>query len=230
MDLAKRCDFLFGIKKIPLQIFGYPVDIKLFSPMMNKYEGSPRILFLGRLEQRKGIETIAAAFPKVYLACPGATLTIVGHDTTNVHGFTSARLLLDDAFNKNECVAAVRYIEHVPLENLPDIFNQHDIVWIPSMYDNYPLICLEAMACGKSVVVSDAGGLPEMVKHNETGLVFPVGDANSLSVETLKLCTSPKLRKRLSSNARSYVEKNCSYNLIYTKTLELYRIALEGKC
>jgi glycosyltransferase involved in cell wall biosynthesis len=230
IDIVKRCNLLFDIKNKPLQVFGYPLDIKLFSPMMRKYEGSPRILFLGRLEQRKGIETIAAAFPKVYLAYPGATLTIVGHDTPNVHGFNSARLLLECAFKKNKCAAAVRYIDHVPLKNLPDIFNKHDIVWIPSMYDNYPLICLEAMACGKSVVVSDAGGLTEMVKHNETGLVFPAGDANSLSVETLKLCTSSKLRKRLSSNARSYVEKNCSYNLIHKKTLKLYRIALERKC
>ena len=94
------------------------------------------------------------------------------------------------------------------------------------MYDNYPLVCLEAMACGKPVVVSDAGGLPEMVQHEKTGLIFPKGDSNALAQQTLRLCASPELRDQLGKNARAYCEANCSEESIYRENIKLYEHAL----
>jgi glycosyltransferase involved in cell wall biosynthesis len=228
-DLVRRCDDLFGLSGVPTKIFGYPLDLEMFSPKRDVYEGPPRILFLGRLEQRKGIETIAAAFPKVRARHPGVTLTLVGRDTPNIEGFSSARQYLESVFAHAGCSNAVRFAEYVPLEELPEIFHNHDIVWVPSLYDNYPLVCLEAMACGKAVVVSDAGGLPEMVKHGETGLVFPKGDADAFANETMTLCASPFLRQHIGNNGRLYTEENCSLDIIYEQTLELYRLAIENR-
>jgi glycosyltransferase involved in cell wall biosynthesis len=229
-DLVRRCDELLSIGDVPVKIFGYPLDLDLFSPAEATGElRPPRLLFLGRLEQRKGIETIAAAFPKLVRNHPGMTLTLVGNDTPNIRGFFSARQFLAAAFAEAGCAAAVRFVEAVPLARLPELFRQHDVVWVPSLYDNFPLICLEAMACGKAVVVADAGGLPEMVTHGETGMVFPAGDAEGLAERTLELCAAPELRRTLGRNARAYTEQHCSRDVIYERTMELYRVALTGK-
>lgn len=229
MDMVRRCNDLFTLGSIPFSIFGYPLDLTVFSPGIEKNRGPLRILFLGRLEQRKGIETMAAAFPKVVARHPGTTLTLLGRDTPNIQGFTSARKYLESNFNKNGCADAVRFAEYVPLEQLPEVFHNHDIVWAPSMYDNYPLVCLEAMACGKPVVASDVGGLSEIIQHGETGLLFPVGDDEALARETSALCASNELRQHLSTNARNYATEHCSPDVIYKETLELYRFALDKR-
>lgn len=228
LDLVRRCDELFDIDRVPVKIFGYPLDLELFSPAADAQAGAaPHILFLGRLEQRKGIETIAAAFPRLAARHPDCTLTIVGSDTPNIGGFDSARQFLETRFGEAGCLARVQFLNYVPLDQLPAIFRRHDIVWVPSLYDNFPLICLEAMACAKAVVVSDAGGLPEMVRHGETGLVFPAGDADALAGQTALLCDDPYQRERLGKKARQYVETSCSSAAIYDETMALYRQALE---
>lgn len=228
MDLVRRCDRLFDIGALPVKIFGYPVDLDLFFPDVAPMDsGASRILFLGRLEQRKGIETIAAAFPRVAARHSTCTLTLVGSDTPNIEGFASARQYLEARFGEAGCLDRVRFENYVPLNQLPAIFHQHDIVWVPSLYDNFPLICLEAMACGKAVVVSDAGGLTEMVRSGETGVVFPAGDPVALAEQTILLCDNVFLRNSLGSLARQHVENNCSEAVIYDRTMELYWQALE---
>jgi glycosyltransferase involved in cell wall biosynthesis len=229
-DLVQRCDRLLKIGNIKVEIFGYPLDLDLFSPSTQTHPSNQvRILFLGRLEQRKGIETIAMAFPKVFARYPEVTLTMVGRDTPNIAGFSSGRKYLENHFVSKKCAHAVRFIDNVSLEQLPEIFRAHDIVWVPSLYDNFPLICLEAMACGKSVVVSDAGGLPEMVSHEKTGLVFHQGDPDDLAQKTLTLLSHPDLISKLGKNARLFCEQNYNDEFIYKKNTVLYQAALEAR-
>lgn len=229
-DLVQRCDRLLGIGHIKAEIFGYPLDLNLFSPSTQiQKSNQSRILFLGRLEQRKGIETMAFAFPKVFAQYPNVTLTIVGSDTPNITGFSSGRKFIENHIISENCIDAVHFMNNVPLEQLPAIFHAHDIVWVPSLYDNFPITCLEAMACGKPVVVSDAGGLPEMVQHEKTGLVFKKGDPNDLAQKTLMLISRPDLMASLGKNARLFCEQNYNDEFIYKKNTVLYQTALEAR-
>lgn len=228
MDLARRSDELFGLKGVPVRVFGYPLDLQMFSPAAPGATAGKRILFLGRLEQRKGIVTMAEAFPRLLQSSPTATLTLVGNDTPNITGGTSAKAYMEAAFRKAGCLDRVRFEKPVPLEQLPRLFHTHDVVWVPSFYDNYPLVCLEAMACGKAVVVADSGGLPEMVQHEQTGLVFPAGDAGALAASTQRIFEDAGLRATLEANARAYTVQNCSWDTIYEHTIDMYRFALES--
>jgi glycosyltransferase involved in cell wall biosynthesis len=229
MDLVRYCNNLFNIEDIALEVFGYPLDLSLFSPAPKAVSLPPkRILFLGRLEQRKGIETMAAAFPEIYSQYPDVSLTLVGNDTPNIFGFSSGREYLQNIFRSARCLDAVSFLDSVPLSELPSLIHSYDIIWIPSLYDNFPLTCLEAMACGKPVVVSNAGGLPEMVKHGETGLVFRTGDAADLAQKTKILLSSPELVLTLGHNARLYCEKNYTDEVIYKKNMQLYQKAINN--
>lgn len=226
-DLVRRCENLFGLDlQSKVEIFGYLVDLKKFFVKGKGSDSTSRILFLGRLEQRKGVETIAQAFPMLHAECPHVTLTMVGRDTPNIKGYDSCRSFLKDRFVSHGCFEAVSFIDHLPLDMLPDVIRVHDIVWVPSEYDNFPIVCLEAMACGKVVVVSNAGGLPEMVSDGDDGMVFPVGDADALARVTLALLKSPERIREIGVNARAYVEDSCSESTIYQKTVALYDKAI----
>ena len=150
----------------------------------------------------------------------------MGRDTPNINGYRSARQYMEESFARSGCLDRVQFHDYVTLDQLPAFFHNHDIVWVPSLYDNYPIICLEAMACSKAVVVADLGGMPEMVKDGETGLVFPAWDAEALAGRTIELCTSVELRNSLGRRARESVVAECSADTIYARTMELYRIAL----
>jgi glycosyltransferase involved in cell wall biosynthesis len=187
-----------------------------------------RILFLGRLEQRKGIETIGAAFPEIFSRYPDISLTLVGNDTPNILGFSSGAEYLKNKFRIAGCLTAVGFVGNISLEDLPSLFRVHDIVWVPSLYDNFPLVCLEAMACAKPVVVSDAGGLPEMVRHGDTGLVFRRGEAEDLIKKTTMLLEDPDLAITLGRNARLFCEANYTEVVNYENNMQLYQNAINN--
>jgi glycogen(starch) synthase len=227
VDLVRRCQTLFSLREIPAKVFGYPLDLDLFSPIVRPQSREHvRLLFLGRFEQRKGIETIVGALPKIIAKQPNVTLTMVGRDTPNISGYSSGRQYMERSLERAGCLDHVEFRDYVPLEELPRFFHDHDIVWVPSLYDNYPIVCLEAMACGKPVVVADSGGLPEMVKNDVTGLVFETGNADALAARTLELCESPELVQRLGNAARESAVAECSSDMIYGHTMELYDYAI----
>jgi glycogen synthase len=229
LDLVRRCQTLFSLPELAAKVFGYPLDLELFAPLREpRAHANTRLLFLGRFEQRKGIETIVGALPKIIARRPDVTLTMVGRDTPNISGYSSGREYMERSLERAGCRAHVEFRDYVPLQELPRFFHDHDIVWVPSLYDNYPIVCLEAMACGKPVVVADAGGLPEMVKNDATGLVFETGNADALASRTLELCESPRLAERLGAAARESAVAECSPDVIYDHTMDLYRYAMDA--
>ena len=227
VDLVRRCERLFSLQELPAKIFSYPLDLALFSPEQKSNAALPRrLLFLGRYEQRKGIETIVDALPRILAQQPDVTLTMVGRDTPNIRGYSSAREYMEESFRRAGCLDRVRFCDYVPLDQLPRIFHEHDVVWVPSLYDNYPIVSLEAMACGKAVVVAASGGLPEMVQDGVSGLVFEPGNGEALAERTLALCDAPEFAARLGMQARESVAAECSPDAIYMHTMELYQYAL----
>ena len=110
-SLANLCKNFFGFIR-PTVFFGYPIDLKMFSPInsippLQKRE--IKILFLGLLEQRKGIETIADAFPTLVKQMANVTLTLLGRDTPNIRGFSSAREFLLNRFRSAGCENQVSF-------------------------------------------------------------------------------------------------------------------------
>jgi glycogen(starch) synthase len=85
LDLVRRCQTLFSLGPLPTKVFGYPLDLDLFKPLAPpRPHQEIRVLFLGRFEQRKGIETIVGALPQIVSKRADVTLTMVGRDTPNM--------------------------------------------------------------------------------------------------------------------------------------------------
>ncbi len=119
-------------------------------------------------------------------------------------------LLVGDGPDRSECERLCRELhlcEHIKFlgkqEALVELLNASDLFLIPSQSESFGLAALEAMSCGLPVVASSVGGLPELVKHNETGFIAEIGDIDRMAKYVIDLLTNEKKYKIFSDNARS---------------------------
>jgi L-malate glycosyltransferase len=91
-------------------------------------------------------------------------------------------------------------------ENIAEIVARADVFLLPSELESFGLSALEAQACGVPVVGSDAGGLPEVVKHTETGFLLPVGDVEGMAARTLEILKDDERRREMGQAGRRRAE------------------------
>ena len=103
------------------------------------------------------------------------------------------------------------------------IYSAADVFVLPSREDNQPQTGLESMACGTPVVGFRAGGIPEYVRHNKTGLIATMGDENEMARHIKKLIDDVELRNRLSGQARTMIELEFTAEIQSQHYIELYR-------
>lgn len=142
-------------------------------------------------------------------------------------------ILVGDGPDRSECERLCRQLnlcDKVKFlgkqEAIVDILTASDVFLIPSQSESFGLAALEAMACGLPVVSSSVGGLPELVKHNETGFIAEIGDVDRMAKYVLELLTNEKKYAVFSENSRKRVETNFDkfrvipmYEEFYTKIL-----------
>lgn len=154
---------------------------------------------VSRLEFIKGMDLVIPAFSKVLEHHPNTRLIIVGDG--------SLKEQMQQQAVQFECTLKVQWAGRQSQENLPDWYNQMDIVLIPSRSEGFGLTAIEAMACGCVVVASDIGGLPEVVKDKEVGLLHKQESIDDISEKVLSLMESHAKLKQYSDAAKKYVGK-----------------------
>ena len=121
----------------------------------------------------------------------------------------SRLVLVGDGPDRSECERLCRQLELCDSvkflgkqEALVDILASADLFLIPSQSESFGLAALEAMACGLPVISSSVGGLPELVRHNETGFIAEIGDVNRMAKYAIDLLSNDKKYNLFSNNAR----------------------------
>jgi glycosyltransferase involved in cell wall biosynthesis len=171
------------------------------------------IFFVGRMVREKGVQVLIDAMPKVRANYTNAKLIVVG-------GGNRAHLV--------EQAAAVGLSEQilftgfVPDEDLLKIFQVIDIACFPSLYEPFGIVALEAMAANVPVVVSDAGGLPEVVKHGVTGITTYAGNPNSLADGLLTILKDPAAGRVMAQAAYQDVLTIFNWDVIAAQTRAVY--------
>lgn len=151
-------------------------------------------LYLGRLSAEKGLKTLLAA----HTQCPGACRLVVAGTGP-----------LEDELRAS-CPGA-EFVGHVTGSELEETVRGASVIVVPSeWYENCPMSVLEAMSYGKPVVASRIGGIPELVVHGETGLLYPAGDRDALAGCLKTLMGDPALRRSFGVAARKRVEERYS--------------------
>lgn len=203
-------------------IFEIPngVNVNLFKP--EKKEGDRlKLLFSGRMTAIKGIQNVIKSIPNVLKERKDVLFVFAGVGNKNL--FIKMLNKLNIPEDKYEFTYISNYY------TLPRLYNSCDILLNPSLYDNFPMSVLEAMACGLPVVASDIGDIPLLVKDNVTGYLINKGDYKELSCKINLLLDDDTLRKKMSKNARTLIINNYSAEIMGKKTVEVYDRVLEER-
>ncbi len=212
-----------------IAVIAHPADTDAFTVA----EGSERnrkihILFAGRIEKIKGVETLVRAIPTVVAKVPNCAFTFLGNDTNSGTDRRSLRRELQEYLLRHNCAEKVTFHDRVEKDQLIHYYQQADITVVPSFYESLGFVCLEAMACGKAVIASQAGGLQEIIQDQQNGLLVPPGDPEALAQKIITLCENDELRASLGREARKSVEAHYSSLAAARQTLEYYRQILKG--
>lgn len=171
----------------------------------------PLITYAGRLERYKGIGDLIAAMPSVLTECPRARLVIAGDGSYARHARAQvSRLAVEHA---------VTFVGHVSQAQLTDLHARSVVAVVPSTWpETFGKVGVEAMGVGTPVVACDVGGIRDWLEDDVNGILVPPSQPERLAAAITRVLCDPKLRARLSSNAREGVARfsveECASNLL----------------
>jgi glycosyltransferase involved in cell wall biosynthesis/predicted O-methyltransferase YrrM len=190
-------------------------------------ENGPHVvLHAGRLEPRKGVCVLAEAWNDVAARHRDALLVFAGADTSHgVTGGSVARRMR--AMMTAEAAQRTIFAGPVPPAELAALIDRSSVCVVPSLWENFPNVAIEAMVRGRSVVASDHGGMAEMIGATSGGVVFPTGDGAALARALGDLLDEPpaSLRRR-GAAARSAIERVCDPVATTAQRERIYREAI----
>ncbi|PAD40263.1 glycosyltransferase family 4 protein [Terribacillus sp. 7520-G] len=201
--------------------FPYGIDIDAFHKSPKQLDNipaktKPTILFAGRLVQLKGVHILIEALKQLKASTSDWECWILGKG--------DAAKQLKNQIKEAGLSSEIKLLGSVP--NVKDFLESSDIFVLPSLQDTQPYSVIEAQLCGIPTVVSDAGGLPEMVQEGVTGLLSEAGNPNSLAQQLHRLLQDDSLRRQLGSQAKLWAEQQWSLVNMGMNTVELYKKAL----
>src|SRR5262249_42170075 len=179
----------------------------------------PVILFTGRMEKRKGIH-LCPEICETILKRHAVAFAFAGADP---YGFMENELL--PRLKAQPLKGSVHYLGKVTLEEVGSCLRQSHSYFMPSLWENCPYSCLEAMAAGRAIVASDAGGLSELIEGGANGLLATSEDAPAFVHQIERLLEDVSLRDRLGYVARRTVEERYTDVRIAQQSLDHYRHA-----
>ena len=215
------------------QIRIVPLGIPL--PVLEPWEPEthdPIVLFVGRLEKRKGVDGLIQAIPKVLKQFPLATFLIVGRDSFIKEKEVNFSGEKEHSYKEHllrmlplEYRDRVKFLGYVPQERLDAYFRSCDLFVAPSLYESFGFIYIEAMSYAKAVIGCGVGGVPEVIKDGVTGVLVPPDDPHALAGAISRLLKDPGGSREMGLRAREYVEAHFSRERMVENTLAAYRQA-----
>ncbi|MBL7162627.1 MAG: glycosyltransferase [Anaerolineales bacterium] len=191
------------------------------------------LLFVGRIEPLKGIDIIIQAIGLMgragTLVDNHLCLSIIGGDPyVSREAMTDEMSRLQALSTENGLNDFVAFLGRRSQETLPYYYSAADVVIMPSHYESFGMVALEAMACGTPVVASQVGGLAFLVQDGETGYHINVGDMDALSERLTTLLEDRDIRERLSKQAAAFAQ-DYAWENIAARMIDLYDEVLEEK-
>jgi glycogen(starch) synthase len=184
------------------------------------YAGTgPLVLFSGRLEYEKGVHTLIDAMPALRRRFPGVRLVVVGKGGM-------ADELQRQAVRKR-LGKSVRFTGFLAEDELAALYAAADVAVVPSTYEPFGLVALEAAALGAPLVVASTGGLAEFVRERETGMLFPALDHARLADAVTEVLSDDVLARRIARAAKARLTRDHSWPGIAGQTVEIYARSVE---
>lgn len=179
-----------------------------------KNNGDRTIAFLGRLVPEKGIQVLIGALPLILKKAGPVSLAIAGKGPY--------QLELEQLAYRLGVADRVNFIGFVDDEGRNRLLGGATVAVFPSLYEPFGIVALEAMAAGVPVVVSDTGGLGDIIEHGMDGYITPPGDEHMLAHYVAELLNNPELARHFARRARRNVVEKYNWRQIAVATREVY--------
>ena len=203
------------------------IDLERFSdpalrPVERFDDGRLNILFVGRLDKRKGFKYLLQAFVQVKRAVPESRLMVVGaYDKEDKAPFV--------LYARRHRLRDVRFIGYVSEDDLPRYYRTCHVFCAPSTgFESFGIILLEAMAAGKPIVASDIDGYRGVLEHEQEGILVQPEDERSLADALIRLLKDPALRERMGHQGQANAANYC-WPKVAQQILDYYRELMERK-
>ena len=219
----------YGVDPTRVRVVYNGVDTDLFSPgeagplpaQAEGLEGKRVVLFVGHFGFRKGIffairamKQVTAEFPDAHLLCVGGTPAWMGK---NEHRQT----LMAEA-RRNGVEGCVTLLDAVRNDELVGFYRRSQVFLLPSYYEAFSKVVAEAMACGKPVVATRTGALPELVTEGGTGFLVPFGSPAAISGRLIQLLGDGGLRAAMGSRGRETIVSQFTWHRVAERTRDVY--------
>ena len=176
------------------------IDLSRFSPSGQRSTGvGPHLIVTRHLEPIYDISTALRAFAKIRQRFPTAKLTVAGAGPERA---ALAQLVISLGIEE-----AVSFPGQIDNANIMELYSSADCFLNPSTIDNMPISILEALASGVPVVSTNAGGIPDLVKHGQTALLVPVGDHEAMANQALRVLEDGVTAKLLKTAGLAEVKR-----------------------
>jgi glycogen(starch) synthase len=179
--------------------------------------GPAQLIYLGRLEYEKGIHDAIAALPRIRRTHPGTTLTIAGEGTQQHWLIAQAR--------KHKVLKATTFVGHMNHEALVRLLHTADAAVLPSHYEPFGIVALEAAATGIPLVTSNVGGLGEAVLNGQTGMSYAPRDVAGLAAAVRKVLDDPDTAQQRAVAARERLTSDFDWHTVACETAQVYLAA-----
>ncbi|WP_207640994.1 glycosyltransferase family 4 protein [Desulfofalx alkaliphila] len=213
---------VFQVPADKLVIIPNGVDAENFSvgqhtvPRENYASPDEKIVFyVGRMVREKGVQVLLDAVPKILHYHPNTKFIIAGKGPHLMHLKRQARRMGIEQ--------RVYFTGYVDDNTRNSIYKHASVAVFPSLYEPFGIVALEAMAARTPVVVSDTGGLSEIINHGVNGLKAYTGNANSLADNILHLLMNPRSAREMQEKAYREVIEKYNWQGIAGKTVDLYQ-------
>ncbi len=180
--------------------------------------------YIGRLEQRKGVIDLAHAIPLILKQAPDTKFVFAGASLASpIPG-----LKMDEYLKEiiGPAMSQVTFLGKIDHPQMHKVYRAVDITVIPSLWENFPNSCLEAMAAGRGIVGTTAGGVAEQLDSGHAGLLVSPGHPDEIASAVCRLLASPHLRQELGRKARTRVLEEYNAQRITQKMEESYLRAI----
>ncbi len=203
------------------------VDVEKFGapnirPIKKFDDGKLNILFLGRLDKRKGFQYLLHAFPQIKASVREARLIVAGaYEKEDKEKYVR--------YARRHGIRDVKFVGYVNSDELPAYYHTAHVFCAPSTgFESFGMILAEAMAAGTPIVASDIVGYRSVVTDGKEGLLVPPEDEHGIAEAIIRLLRDAPLRERMSQHGRQTAEQY-SWPRIAQRTLDLYQDCLEQR-
>ncbi len=229
-----QLEFLYHADSSKLRVIPPGVDLSRFYPIpkdeakavISVPQDEQMILYVGRIEPLKGIDTLIRALAEMQASgkiqcCPHYLVVIGGDPEATQESMTSEMARLFTLVGDLGIKDLVLFLGKRNQEMLPYYYSAADVVVVPSHYESFGMVALEAMACGTPVVASQVGGLAFLVKDGVTGFVVPDNEPDMLADRLIDIILHKDLQEQLGKQGE-LLARDYSWDKIVVRIAEIY--------